>query len=213
VRADRVRVTGDTRYDQVWRRARAVDLTGPLLAPLVTAPSARARTARAASAGGVASGERFTLVAGSTWPSDEQVLLEAWQTVRRQNPQARLVLAPHEPTPAHLARIESWAQAQRASLARLGAIEVGEATADVDLVLVDRVGVLAELYAVGDAAFVGGGFHAAGLHSVLDRPPARCRWPSVRSTRAAAMPGCSWPPARPRRSRAPARSPNCCDAG
>jgi 3-deoxy-D-manno-octulosonic-acid transferase len=35
-------------------------------------------------------------------------------------------------------------------------------------VLVDRVGVLAELYAAADAAFVGGGFHAAGLHSVLE---------------------------------------------
>ena len=27
---------------------------------------------------------------------------------------------------------------------------------------------LADLYAAGDAAFVGGGFHAAGLHSVLE---------------------------------------------
>ena len=34
--------------------------------------------------------------------------------------------------------------------------------------LVDRVGVLGDLYALADAAFVGGGFHAAGLHSVLE---------------------------------------------
>ena len=36
------------------------------------------------------------------------------------------------------------------------------------IVLVDRVAVLADLYAVADAAFVGGGFHNAGLHSVLE---------------------------------------------
>jgi len=42
-------------------------------------------------------------------------------------------------------------------------------------VLVDRVGVLAELYAAGSAAFVGGGFHDAGLHSVLE--PAACALP------------------------------------
>ena len=36
------------------------------------------------------------------------------------------------------------------------------------LVVVDRTGVLGELYALADAAFVGGGFHAAGLHSVLE---------------------------------------------
>jgi len=33
---------------------------------------------------------------------------------------------------------------------------------------VDRFGVLGELYALADAAFVGGGFHDAGLHSVLE---------------------------------------------
>ncbi len=34
--------------------------------------------------------------------------------------------------------------------------------------IVDRVGVLGELYALAAAALVGGGFHAAGLHSVLE---------------------------------------------
>jgi 3-deoxy-D-manno-octulosonic-acid transferase len=152
VRADRVRVTGDTRYDQVWRRAEQADRGGALLAPL--APDR--------------SGGRFTLVAGSTWPADERVLLEAWQTVRRQDARARLVLAPHEPTPAHLDPLEAWARGQRATLARLSSIEEGSASGDVDVVLVDRVGVLGELYAIGDAAFVGGAFHDAGLHSVLE---------------------------------------------
>ena len=32
----------------------------------------------------------------------------------------------------------------------------------------DRVGVLGDLYALGTLAYVGGGFHAAGLHSVLE---------------------------------------------
>jgi len=37
-----------------------------------------------------------------------------------------------------------------------------------DVVLVDRYGVLGDLYALADIAYVGGGFHAAGLHSVLE---------------------------------------------
>src|SRR5205085_2045533 len=37
-----------------------------------------------------------------------------------------------------------------------------------DVVVVDRVGILGDLYALATCAFVGGGFHAAGLHSVLE---------------------------------------------
>ncbi len=41
-----------------------------------------------------------TLVAGSTWPGDEAVLLAAFARVRASRPDARLILVPHEPTPA-----------------------------------------------------------------------------------------------------------------
>jgi 3-deoxy-D-manno-octulosonic-acid transferase len=151
VRADRVRVTGDTRYDQVWRRALAASLELPPLAPLAAAR-----------------GSRFTVVAGSTWPADEAALREGWAMVRRQDARARLVLAPHEPTPSHLAPIEAWAAADGLRVARLSALVARGSGADADLVVVDSVGVLGELYAVADAAFVGGGFHSAGLHSVLE---------------------------------------------
>jgi 3-deoxy-D-manno-octulosonic-acid transferase len=36
------------------------------------------------------------------------------------------------------------------------------------VIVVDRTGLLGDLYALADAAFVGGGFHAAGLHSVIE---------------------------------------------
>lgn len=118
-------------------------------------------------------------MAGSTWPADEQVLLAAWTAVRRELPSARLIIAPHEPTASHLAPIEAWGAANGIAVARLGALGAldalgaerargapGEASAPV--VLVDRVGVLGDLYALATVAFVGGGFHAAGLHSVLE---------------------------------------------
>jgi 3-deoxy-D-manno-octulosonic-acid transferase len=107
---------------------------------------------------------RPTLVAGSTWPSDEEVLLEAWVAVRRELRDARLIIAPHEPTAEHLAPIESWIAGAHLRGARLGTPEASTA----DVVVVDRVGVLGDLYALADTAFVGGGFHSAGLHSVLE---------------------------------------------
>jgi 3-deoxy-D-manno-octulosonic-acid transferase len=143
VRPAAITVTGDTRYDQVWERA-ARGAASPLVRAL-------------------ASG-RPTLVAGSTWPADERALLGAWRDVRSAVPDARIVIAPHEPSPAHLTPIEEWARHGNLRLARLDADDADSA----DVVLVDRVGVLGDLYALADVAFVGGAFHAAGLHSVLE---------------------------------------------
>lgn len=133
VRPDAITVTGDTRYDQVWARAQH---------PTRIRPDSRP-----------------TIVAGSTWPSDERLLLPAWRRTT-----SRLVIAPHEPTPKHMSAIETWARSERIPFARLD--EPAAATAD--LVLVDRVGILGDLYSTADIAFVGGAFHSAGLHSVLE---------------------------------------------
>ena len=142
-REGRVRVTGDTRYDQAWARAhsgaRNIGLTNAL------------------------GSSRPTLVAGSTWPSDERHLLPAWRALRSDVPNARILIAPHEPTAAHLASLERWAGEASLSFAGLDA-----ADADTDVVLVDRMGVLAELYDLATVAYVGGGYHAAGLHSLVE---------------------------------------------
>jgi 3-deoxy-D-manno-octulosonic-acid transferase len=144
VQRDCISVTGDTRYDQVWARVHAVNRDAGWVAALTS--------------------DRPTLVAGSTWPSDEGPLLGAWARVRAQVPDARLIIAPHEPTESHLAPIERWASSARVRIARLAHPEAAQA----DVVLVDRVGVLGDLYALATVAYVGGGFHSAGLHSVLE---------------------------------------------
>src|SRR5439155_19767651 len=94
---------------------------------------------------------------------DEAPLLEAFNETRTRVPGLRLIIAPHEVKTEHVASIEHWAHQNALTLAR-----VDEASGIADIVLVDRFGVLGELYALADAAFVGGGFHAAGLHSVLE---------------------------------------------
>jgi 3-deoxy-D-manno-octulosonic-acid transferase len=109
------------------------------------------------------------MVAGSTWPADEAVLLRAFARVLLRRPDARLILVPHEPTTDHLAQVE-----QRAAAAGLPApVRLSAAAAPAPLLLVDQVGVLAALYGAGTMAYVGGGFGKAGLHSVLE-PAAWC---------------------------------------
>ncbi len=142
VRADRISVTGDTRFDQVW--ARAQHGVVPLVQWLRSA--------------------RPTLVAGSTWPSDEEHLLAAWVTVRDKIPDARIIIAPHETSSGHLRSIVSWARSQALRAERIDATNAREA----DVILVDRYGLLGDLYALADVAYVGGGFRSAGLHSILE---------------------------------------------
>jgi len=106
-------------------------------------------------------------VAGSTWPADEACLLEA--AARAGTAAPRLVVAPHEPNAAHLADLRSRV-ARRLPAARTRTLSDLEADAGGawDVCLVDRVGVLAELYAAATVAYVGGGFGRAGLHSVIE---------------------------------------------
>ena len=91
---DRIRVLGDPRFDSVAARVAAVPPDEPLL-----------RFGRGAP----------TLVAGSTWPPDEAVLLDAFARVRAHRPEARLILVPHEPTAEHLAARRPPGRAGRAA--------------------------------------------------------------------------------------------------
>ncbi len=148
-RPEAIAVTGDTRYDSVAERAERLDRTREPLARLAAAPDGT-----------------FTIVAGSTWPADEAVLLPAFADLLAQVPAARLLLAPHEPHPDHLAGIAERLHALKLPRpVRLSQLEHAKPS---PVIVVDRVGILADLYALGDVAFVGGGFHRAGLHSVLE---------------------------------------------
>jgi 3-deoxy-D-manno-octulosonic-acid transferase len=149
-RAEVTTVTGDPGIDSALSRADATDATAPHVRVFATDAS------------------RPVLLAGSTWPADEAVLLEAIEAVRARRADLRLVIAPHEPTDAHVGALESklvsagWVTQRLAEVERRGELN------GVDAVVVDRVGVLAQLYTVATVAFVGGGFHGAGLHSVLE---------------------------------------------
>jgi len=149
VPADRVTVTGDPSVDSAATRAHAVDPEAPWLAPFH-------------------GDARPTVVAGSTWPADDAVLLPALSAMRDQITDARVVVAPHEPDDGYVKELltsfsrEGWHTETLSSVERSGSVE------GVDAVIVDRVGVLAHLYTVGVVAYVGGGFHHAGLHSVRE---------------------------------------------
>jgi 3-deoxy-D-manno-octulosonic-acid transferase len=151
VRPAAIRVTGDSRHDSAASRAAATDRSSPTLTALGRSGA-------------------WILVAGSTWPADERQLLPAVAGARRVGASLRMVIAPHEPTAEHLAELERRLSSTSPTgrTVRLSALERGEVGDDWDACIVDRIGILADLYAIAAVAYVGGGFHRAGLHAVIE---------------------------------------------
>ncbi|HUF76834.1 MAG TPA: glycosyltransferase N-terminal domain-containing protein [Longimicrobiales bacterium] len=144
-----VRVTGDPGIDSAIGRLEEADAAAPYLAPFHEEP-------------------RPTLVAGSTWPEDEAVLIPALDIVRRAVPDVRVIFAPHEPTADAVGGLLTRLQGLGWKCRSLAAVESRGSPGDAAAVVIDRVGVLAHMYTVAGVAYVGGGFGARGLHSVLE---------------------------------------------
>lgn len=178
VHPDRVHATGDARFDQVWERAESlglrswraeIDVNGRSWEIVEGKPEdwEQGRPANRRPFFRLFRDPKATVViAGSTWPADERVLVPAFAAAARNRP-FRFIVAPHEPTEAHLSGLERRLDRHGLSHARLAALETGGGPLP-EVVVVERVGVLAELYAVASVAYVGGGFHNAGLHSVVE---------------------------------------------
>ena len=150
-RAAALEVTGDPRHDQVLERI-------PDLHPM--------RPLETWAAGG------DVLVAGSTDARDATILLAAFAALRPAHPAARLLLCPHDPgagPTAHLLALAHRAGVPAAPWRGTGDAAVGAGPErEAACVVVERLGVLADLYLLGRMAYVGGGFGRRGVHAVIE---------------------------------------------
>ena len=132
---------GDTRYDQVFER---LQNPSPLKQTLFSSSSP------------------FVFLCGSTWIEDEKELLHLTPLIKQNK--LRLIIAPHEPTSSRLKKLKKLFEDHK-----LKTICYSQAhTWPVDCVLViDKLGLLAELYTKADMAFVGGSFKKS-VHNVIE---------------------------------------------
>jgi len=134
-----VTVAGDTRFDRVLE---VVSQASQF--PLIEKFVARSE---------------FTLVAGSTWPADESLLIR-WL---KEHPESKLILVPHEIHESHI----------RAILTESGEHAICYTKADEQTVssyrclILDTMGMLSSVYRYGKMAYIGGGF-GAGIHNSLE---------------------------------------------
>jgi len=111
----------------------------------------------------------FVLVAGSIWDKDIELIVEAKNKLEAEI-NLKIIYVPHEPTEQRLKFIESLDPKTIRFSNLVSMIEGNHNIEDVILgknILVDRVGLLLDLYSLGDVAYVGGGF-GRGIHSVIE---------------------------------------------
>lgn len=110
------------------------------------------------------------VVAGSTWGADEKVLADALVLLRNSPDfsSAKMIIVPHEPTPPAVADAAKCFRERglRAEVLSRWAEGMGPER-EAEVLIVDRMGVLAELYALAAVTYVGGGF-GRGIHSIIE---------------------------------------------
>jgi len=148
VAPERVEITGDPAVDGAAERVRKVGQMTPSLALIR---------------------DRRVLVAGSTWPSDETMLVQALKELVPVIDELLTVFVPHEPSRKRVTVIRRHLNgAGIASITLREALKAGRLAPSVGALVVDRVGELVGFYTKGDLAYVGGGFGRRGLHSVVE---------------------------------------------
>jgi len=139
----RVLHLGDTRYDQVIERAKKrINKHIPKLFE-----------------------DGFVFVAGSVWPADVRHLLPALIKVYKSNKDFCIVMAPHEPSEYALETLEDTFDQNEISTLRYS--NIGNKNNSNRVILIDRIGILAEIYHQSNMAFLGGSFKGA-IHNVME---------------------------------------------
>ncbi len=106
----------------------------------------------------------FIISAGSVWEQDLEVITKPLIDLVKSRDKVRLIVDPHETYDSHVNPIKLEFENSGITTTRYSEIK-GKCNSQV--LIVDRIGVLAELYHQSDMAFVGGSFKKA-IHNVME---------------------------------------------
>lgn len=131
-------VTGDTRFDRVKQLRERDNHVGHITDFI---------------------GDHKTVVFGSSWQAEEKIAAITY----RKNPSLKIIMAPHD-----LKRVSHLKNLYPDALL-YSEIETSELLiSEYQILIIDSIGLLSKLYSYADVAVVGGGFHDAGLHNILE---------------------------------------------
>jgi 3-deoxy-D-manno-octulosonic-acid transferase len=108
---------------------------------------------------------RLVLVAGSTLRGEEEAIIHAFNRLRTSGSNPLLVLAARHPE--RFAEVERLCRQEGLSTIRRTELPI-DAEPRADVVVLDTIGELAEVYQIATVVFVGGSLVRAGGHNILE---------------------------------------------
>lgn len=107
-------------------------------------------------------GNNKILVVGSSWPKDEEIVLETFKKLKERHTHLKLIIAPHEVNKTSVANIEKL-------MGNLNYTLYTNPTniEKTDVLIIDTIGILSQLYRYATATYIGGGFND-GIHNILE---------------------------------------------
>ena len=100
-------------------------------------------------------------VMGSTWPEDEEILVDY---INASSHEMKYVIAPHRIIPKDIERLQQSINKHSVLLSESSE----NFSAEPQVLIVDRIGLLTKIYSYADIAYVGGAFLKGGLHNTLE---------------------------------------------
>ena len=106
------------------------------------------------------------LVAGSTHAGEEEILASAFKSIRLDSAGFKMIVAPRDPGRARA--VVDMFQGHGLQAVCLAQAAPADNAQPVDVVVIDRIGVLSRAYALGELAYIGGSLVNAGGHNPLE---------------------------------------------
>jgi len=104
--------------------------------------------------------DKITLVAGSTWPEDEAILVAYINTLATEN--EKFIIAPHNIKENNISQLINSCNK---TICRYSDINKNP---KAQVLIIDSIGLLTSVYAYATMAYVGGGFNKSGVHNILE---------------------------------------------
>lgn len=105
--------------------------------------------------------KKTTLVAGSTWPKDEELLISF---INQASSDLKFIIAPHNIKAEQIASLQQRLQKPTVLFSE----KEGKDLSSYSVFIIDTIGILTKIYSFSDIAYVGGGFGHPGVHNVLE---------------------------------------------